>query len=96
MFKSKLTSAKHAVHGTSAAIAIIGALAVLPVSAHAQSAAVRSACASDYGRFCPSYAVGSPQLRSCMRGIGKRLSPGCIDALVDSGELSRKEINRRR
>jgi hypothetical protein len=30
-----------------------------------------------------------------MRQAGKRLSPGCIDALVDAGEVSRKEVKGR-
>lgn len=58
--------------------------------ANAVSARVENACANDYSRFCPSYAVGSSQLRQCMRAAGRKLSPRCIDALQDSGEISRK------
>ena len=65
-------------------------------AAIAQDSRVRSACSGDYHRFCPSYQVGSAQLRSCMRQAGKRLSPGCVDALVDSGEISRKDLKGRR
>lgn len=61
--------------------------------AAAASARVERACKSDYLQFCPSYEVGSAGLRSCMRQAGKRLSPRCIDALRDSGEIPR---NRRR
>lgn len=79
-----------------AAIAVVaGGLVFSDTTANAQSARVRSACAGDYHRFCPAYAVGSPQLRSCMRTVGKRLSPACLDALVDSGEIPRKDARRR-
>lgn len=63
--------------------------------AAAYSASVRAACSGDYHRFCPSYPVNSPQLRSCMRSAGKRLSPSCIDALVDAGEISSSVKKRR-
>lgn len=72
-----------------------GILGAMAGEARAQSAKVRSACAGDYHRFCPAYAVGSTQLKSCMRTVGKRLSPACLDALVDSGEISRKDARRR-
>lgn len=58
-------------------------------SAAAASARVERACRGDYLQFCPSYEVGSAGLRSCMRQAGKRLSPRCIDALRDSGEIPR-------
>lgn len=75
---------------------IAGALTVMLLTASvaaAASARVERACKSDYLQFCPSYEVGSAGLRSCMRQAGKRLSPRCIDALRDSGEIPR---NRRR
>jgi hypothetical protein len=50
---------------------------------------VRNACSNDYFKFCPSHAVGSASLRQCMRQAGRRLSPRCIDALADSGEIRR-------
>jgi ABC-type sugar transport system substrate-binding protein len=72
------------------------ALGAGATTATATDAAVRSACSGDYHRYCPSYPVGSSQLRSCMKAVGKRLSPRCVDALVDAGEISRKEAQRRR
>lgn len=75
---------------------ISAALAAVLVTAGVAAAAsprVERACRSDYLQFCPSYEVGSPGLRSCMRQAGKRLSPRCIDALRDSGEIPR---NKRR
>lgn len=58
-------------------------------AATAASPRVERACKSDYLQFCPSYAVGSAGLRSCMRQAGKRLSPRCIDALRDAGQIPR-------
>ena len=60
-------------------------------AAMAASARVERACKNDYFQFCPSYEVGSPGLRNCMRQAGKRLSPRCIDALRDSGEIPRNK-----
>lgn len=57
--------------------------------AHAVSGKVREACGADYKRFCPSYPPESAKARQCMRQVGKRLSVGCIDALVDAGEIRR-------
>lgn len=62
----------------------------------AQSARVKAACSGDYGRFCPNYPVGSAQLRQCMRAKGKQLSPDCIDALIDDGEIKRSEVKSKR
>lgn len=67
-------------------------LAVLTLgsgTAGAVSGSVKNSCANDYFKFCPSHAVGSSSLRQCMRQVGKRLSNGCIDALVKSGEIKR-------
>lgn len=70
--------------------------ALVTTSADAQvSSRVRSACAGDYQRYCPAYEVGSTRLKSCMRAVGKRLTPACVDALVASGELPRKQAKRR-
>jgi hypothetical protein len=74
------------------------ALALTALSANAglataASPRVERACKNDYLQFCPAYEVGSAGLRSCMRQAGKRLSPRCIDALRDSGQIPR---NRKR
>ena len=57
---------------------------------------VRHACSGDYAAFCSAYQVGSEALRQCMRKADKKLSPGCIDALVAAGEVSGAEVKRRR
>ena len=75
-----------------ACVVVVG-LAVLAATAGgaaAYSARVKSACKSDFYRFCPAYSVGSSELRACMRSAGGNVSRSCIDALADSGEISRK------
>lgn len=80
MLKSKVFAA--------AAVAVGFALAAVQ-PANAVSGKVREACGADYKRFCPSYPPESSKARQCMRQVGKRLSTGCIDALVDAGEIRR-------
>lgn len=58
--------------------------------ADAYSGRVKSACKADFYKFCPSYKLDSPQLRSCMRGAGGNISQRCLDALADAGEIARK------
>jgi hypothetical protein len=73
-----------------AVFVVAGGCALMAAApAHAVSAKVREACGADYKRFCPKYAPESTKARQCMRTVGKRLSVGCIDALVDAGEIRR-------
>lgn len=65
------------------------AVALAAGSAGAVSDRVKNSCSNDYFKFCPSHAVGSSSLRQCMRQVGSKLSPRCIDALVASGEIKR-------
>jgi hypothetical protein len=65
------------------------ALSAANTGAGAVTDRVRASCQSDYYKFCPAYSVGTPELRQCMRSVGKRLSAKCIDALVASGEIKR-------
>ena len=72
--------------------AVLGLSFVL-VSANqawAVNSSVQRACKRDYYRFCPSYSIGTPQLRACMRRVGRRLSPRCISAVRRSGQLRRR------
>jgi hypothetical protein len=64
--------------------------------AEAASSRVRSACASDYFAYCSQYDPDGPDVRRCMRANGKRLSPACVEALIAAGEVSRKEVARRK
>jgi adenylate kinase len=61
--------------------------------AHAVSQRVRNACRDDYHRFCSAYAVGTPELRQCMTRVGSGLSRGCINALLETGEINGHEAD---
>ncbi len=60
------------------------------------SKAVQQFCAADYRKFCGEYGLESAALRSCMDRNGESLSPGCVKALVSSGEVSQAEVDRRK
>lgn len=58
------------------------------------SPAVKRACASDYFAHCSMYAVGTPEVRKCMRAVGPKLSKGCISALKVAGEVTPADRRR--
>lgn len=68
------------------------ALAALSGTAYAVSDQVRTSCREDYYAHCPNHAVGSANLRQCMKIAGPKLSSACIKALVASGEISKAEV----
>lgn len=80
-----------------AVAALVAAVAIVAQSATASavSSSVRRACMGDYFAYCSSHAVGSQSLRQCMRDAGPRLSKSCVNALVEAGEVSQKEVSRR-
>jgi hypothetical protein len=53
-------------------------------------------CKDDYHKFCGSYGLGTKALRDCMNRVGHSLSHNCVDALIDAGEVSRGEVERRK
>jgi hypothetical protein len=53
-------------------------------------------CREDYKKFCGSYGLGTNALRDCMDRVGHSLSHACVDALIDAGEVSRSEVERRK
>jgi hypothetical protein len=53
-------------------------------------------CRDDYRKFCGSYGLESNALRDCMDRAGHSLSHDCIEALIDAGEVSRSEVERRK
>jgi hypothetical protein len=55
---------------------------------------VEAACKGDYKRLCPTYKAGSLQLRACMEAKAAQISSGCIDALIDSGEVNKQRVKR--
>ena len=82
--------------GLVAALALAAAAFTLD-GAGGVSKRVEKACEKDYYKFCPSYSVGTPELRDCMAKTAKRraLSPRCFDALVDSGAIPRKYLTKK-
>ena len=48
-------------------------------------------CAYDYRQYCNQDGLGSQLLAICMRDHGKELSPQCIKALEDAGEVTPEE-----
>ncbi|MDQ8698449.1 hypothetical protein [Hyphomicrobium sp. LHD-15] len=73
-----------------AAIAIGFGVLAASGAANAYSGRVKSACKTDFYKFCPSYKPETPELRACMRAVGGNISQRCLDALADSGEIPRK------
>jgi hypothetical protein len=76
------------------ALALAG-MTLMTGNAFAASLRVQIACAGDYYAHCSAYSPDSPQVRSCMRGVGAGLSKGCVSALVAAGEVSAAEVARR-
>jgi len=79
---------------------LIACVAVLGCAGAAQadsySKAVRKSCAGDYHKYCGEYGLESAALRGCMDRAGKSLSKACVKALIQSGEVSQAEVNRRK
>ena len=65
-------------------------------TAFAYSPQVQRACKADYSRFCPGYPLYSAPLRQCMESKAMQLSPICVSALIDSGEVERSRLKQQR
>jgi hypothetical protein len=77
-----------------AAGGLVGLL--LATQAFAYSEAVISACTDDYLTYCSAYDENSAQGERCMRAVGAKLSQGCVNALVASGEVSKSARRTKR
>jgi hypothetical protein len=79
---------------------LVACAAVLGCAGAAQadsySKAVQKSCAADYHKYCGEYGLESTALRGCMDRAGKSLSKACVKALIQSGEVSQAEVNRRK
>jgi hypothetical protein len=60
------------------------------------SKAVQRACGADYHTFCGEYGLETAALRTCMDKAGRSLSKPCVQALIESGEVSQAEVDRRK
>jgi hypothetical protein len=75
------------------AAVLTGALstAALAQSAYPVTDEEKQYCAHDYRQYCNEDGLGSQLLALCMRQHGKELSPQCIKALEDAGEVTPQE-----
>jgi hypothetical protein len=53
-------------------------------------------CADAYHKYCGEYGLESAALRNCMDRNGHALAHNCVEALIDAGEVSRSEVERRK
>lgn len=67
-----------------------------PTRAAAVDPRVEAACSANYSTYCGMYDPDGPSARACMRANGDKLDPSCVDALIEAGEVSRKEVEARR
>lgn len=70
------------------AIAIGGSSSV----AYAVSEELKKACGADYAAYCAEHAIGTAELKACMRAHRKRLTKVCHEAIAVSGEVTLEEI----
>jgi hypothetical protein len=69
---------------------------LVPQDVLAYGPKVRKFCANDYMDNCHTHKLGTPELSACMRKAGPKLTPSCLNALVEEGLVSSKEIAQRR
>jgi hypothetical protein len=72
-------------------VAVVSAVYV----AHAKQSDARH-CADDYRRFCHQWGLETKGLENCMRRHGDKLNNACIAALVQTGQVTQAEVNRRK
>jgi hypothetical protein len=86
-------------------VALIGFLASLAVCMNASlstaeprkiTEAEKNFCAEAYRKYCSEYGLESAALRNCMDRNGRALPHNCVEALIDAGEVSRSEVERRK
>jgi len=75
---------------------ILGFVSAVAADAKPITAAEEKHCASAYHQYCGEYGLESAALRNCMSRIGRSLSNACVDALIEAGEVSRAEVERRK
>jgi hypothetical protein len=77
-------------------LSLAGAAQIGAADASAYSEAVRKHCRADYKKYCGEYGLETNALRNCMDRHGDKLSDACVRALVQSGEVSQREVDRRK
>ena len=80
-------------------LAPVGILLIGHVS-HAEQRKITDAekqfCADAYHKYCGEYGLESSALRDCMSRNGSNLPSNCVEALIDAGEVSKDEVDRRK
>lgn len=77
-------------------IASVSLCIALPALAAPISKEVQQACRADYKQHCEEYGLETAALRTCMDRAGHSLSQTCVRALIDAGEVSEAEVQRRK
>ncbi|HYH71297.1 MAG TPA: hypothetical protein VEX16_08320 [Methyloceanibacter sp.] len=78
---------------------LVGAALVMVTPAAADtnySKAVQQNCSADYKTHCGEYGLESNALRDCMDRNGNKLTKACVKSLVDDGQVSQAEVDRRK
>jgi hypothetical protein len=57
---------------------------------------LKNACAVDYRKFCNEFGLETAALKLCMDRNGQKLSKTCVNALVQDGQVSQAEVDRRK
>ena len=78
------------------AVGVVTASALVVTRAEAVDPRVEAACSADYTTYCGMYDPDGASARACMRAYGEKLDPSCVDALIEAGEVSRREVEARR
>ena len=60
------------------------------------SQALQQACVADYKKYCGEYGIETAALRTCMDKNGRSLTQTCVRALIDAGEVTQAEVDRRK
>lgn len=68
--------------------------ALAPMPAAAVTDDVRLACGGDYHAYCAQFAIGSTEVRTCMRTNRHRLTDRCRHALATSGDATPADVRR--
>ena len=77
-------------------VASVCVFAAFPALSKPISKEVQQACSADYKQHCNQYGLETAALRSCMDRAGHNLSKPCVRALIDAGEVSQGEVDRRK
>ncbi len=90
------THASNARRATLSLAIVFAGLTAMTGSASALSLGVKISCAADYVRHCSSFNPLGKEVRKCMYDAGPQLSESCVSALLEAGEVTQEQIEKRR